>query len=137
MERREKEINEKEERRPSALGRLVGQVWGSFRKTVLEVARAVLAAGEKLTEDTAFPKALAALCLSIGIPLLALLAASAKFPPGVYPAGFALVCAVGGSGQHRFRGLGEHTIRLLDLGVTAGVFLGAALSCLWIGGRCF
>lgn len=57
----------------------------------------------------------------------------AKFPLSVYPAGFALLSAIGGTGKIRFRRIGEKNARLLDTAFLLAAFLGVMISPVFLG----
>ncbi|MBQ3865292.1 MAG: hypothetical protein II776_00190, partial [Clostridia bacterium] len=140
MERRESKAA------PAAKGDRNGKgAIGAFLKKVMRKGfsharalwRAARAAGKLLTGREGAASAAAALGLTFAVPAVSLLAASASFPPGVYPAGFALISAAGGAGRNRVRGLDEKNGAVLDAALVAAVFLGAGLSCLFMPRRGF
>lgn len=104
-----------------------------FKKNAGEMIRAYRQAGARLTEGSAIPGDAAALGVAALIPAVAFTAAMAAFPAGVYPGGFALICAVGGGVKRRFRGLGERAGALLDLGMTLEVFTAVLATCPFLG----
>ncbi|MBR3837052.1 MAG: SpoIIE family protein phosphatase [Clostridia bacterium] len=67
-----------------------------------------------------------------GIAVVSAVISLAVFPLGVYPAGFALLSAVGGTGKLRFWGVGEKNAAVLETVVLLTCFSGALISCVFL-----
>ena len=118
------------------------------------MGKEIIAVSIKIARESLIPMKGAFLALEAGVPFLKnkkgmvrhlfcmgvfLLTASvfcvaslACFPLSVYPAGFAYLAALGGTGKFRFGNLGEKNAAYFDTAFLLSAFTGTLFSCLWI-----